>query len=154
MLCGWTLVADPCRMRLLYGLIQAARCFLSLDVQRIVRTNLFPTSKPRRGYWIRLSIEWESRVVGSCGNRHAGSCAPFLSFSEEALIAKSIRNWRHWTAHEFGFHWQRDFFEHRLRDHESFVEKLDYVLQNPVRAGLVADWKDWPFTIVAQRASL
>jgi REP element-mobilizing transposase RayT len=85
---------------------------------------------------------------------HAATVMPdhvhlVLSFSEEALIAKSIRNWKHWMAHEFGFHWQRDFFEHRLRDHESFVQKLDYVLQNPVRAGLVADWNDWPFTIVA-----
>jgi REP element-mobilizing transposase RayT len=58
-------------------------------------------------------------------------------------------NWKHWTAHEFRFQWQRDFFEHRLRDNESFLERLDYVLQNPVRAGLVADWEDWPFTWVS-----
>jgi putative transposase len=90
---------------------------------------------------------------------HAATVMPdhvhlVLSFSEEALIAKSIRNWKHWTAHEFGVHWQRDFFEHRLRDNESFAEKLDYVLQNSVRAGLVADWQDWPFTFLAQREGL
>ena len=85
---------------------------------------------------------------------HAATIMPdhvhfVLSFPEKTLITKSLRNWKHWTAHELGFHWQRDFFEHRLRDNESFVEKLDYVLQNPVRAGLVADWEDWPFTWVS-----
>jgi REP element-mobilizing transposase RayT len=38
-----------------------------------------------------------------------------------------------------------------LRNDEYFEEKVDYVLQNPVRAGLAADWRDWPFTLLAQR---
>ena len=73
-----------------------------------------------------------------------------LSFPEETLITNSLRNWKHWTSQAFEFQWQRDFFEHRLRSDESLQEKLDYVLQNSVRAGLVAEWRDWPFTLVAQ----
>ena len=45
----------------------------------------------------------------------------------------------------------KGFFEHRLRNDEYFEEKVDYVLQNPVRAGLAADRKDWPFTLLEQR---
>jgi len=41
--------------------------------------------------------------------------------------------------------WQLDFFEHRLRREESLREKADYILANPVRAGLVARSEDWPF---------
>jgi hypothetical protein len=44
-------------------------------------------------------------------------------------------------------HWQRDFFDHRLRDDESFEEKAAYILNNPVRAGLVNRFEDWPYKI-------
>jgi len=40
---------------------------------------------------------------------------------------------------------QRDFFDRQLRSEESFVEKWAYIRDNPVRAGLVADWRDWPY---------
>jgi REP element-mobilizing transposase RayT len=48
-----------------------------------------------------------------------------------------------------GIRWQRDFFEHRLRSEESFREKADYVLANPVRAGLVECEEDWLYTFIA-----
>jgi len=35
-------------------------------------------------------------------------------------------------------HWQDGFFDHLLRSDESYGEKWNYVLQNPVRAGLVS----------------
>ena len=42
-------------------------------------------------------------------------------------------------------HWQKDFFDHVLRSQESYEEKWHYVRENPVRAGLVKRWQDWPF---------
>ena len=39
--------------------------------------------------------------------------------------------------------WQRDVFHHRIRNVEQYLEKLDYVRQNPVRAGLVQNADDW-----------
>ena len=36
-------------------------------------------------------------------------------------------------------------FHHRLRREESYAEKLDYVLNNPVRAGLVKTAQQWKF---------
>ena len=42
--------------------------------------------------------------------------------------------------------WQNGYFDHRLRSGESFSEKCRYVMQNPVRAGLVAKDSDWPWT--------
>jgi len=41
--------------------------------------------------------------------------------------------------------WQPGFFDHRLRNDESFSEKWEYVRSNPVRAGLVARPEDWPY---------
>lgn len=42
-------------------------------------------------------------------------------------------------------HWQKGFFDHILGNGESYSAKWHYVRENPVRAGLVADWRDWPF---------
>src|SRR6266516_985393 len=42
-------------------------------------------------------------------------------------------------------HWQKTFFDHVLRSAESYTEKWHYVRENPVRAGLVERWEDWPF---------
>jgi putative transposase len=42
-------------------------------------------------------------------------------------------------------HWQKTFFDHVLRSAESYTEKWHYVRENPVRAGLVKRWEDWPF---------
>ena len=39
--------------------------------------------------------------------------------------------------------WQKGFFDHLIRHSESYSEKWEYVLQNPVRAGLVRDPEDW-----------
>jgi putative transposase len=36
-------------------------------------------------------------------------------------------------------------FHHRLRREDSYAEKLDYMLNNPVRAGLVKTPEDWKF---------
>jgi putative transposase len=44
-----------------------------------------------------------------------------------------------------GTHWEKDFFDHVLRSEESYWEKMEYVRQNPVRAGLVKRPEDWPY---------
>jgi REP element-mobilizing transposase RayT len=42
-------------------------------------------------------------------------------------------------------HWQKGFFDHVLRSGESYSQKWEYVRDNPVRAGLVKAWDEWPF---------
>jgi REP element-mobilizing transposase RayT len=41
--------------------------------------------------------------------------------------------------------WQEGFFDHLLRNDESYAQKWDYVRENPVRAGLVKVTEDWPY---------
>ncbi len=69
-----------------------------------------------------------------------------LSFPpSDKPIKLVVRKWKEWTAKELDIVWQRDFFEHRLRNDESRREKADYILQNPVRTKLVTRSEDWPF---------
>jgi putative transposase len=64
---------------------------------------------------------------------------------ERPGLAHAIYEWKKYTARHFRISWQRDFFDHRLRANESLLEKAEYILQNPVRAGLVADAREWPY---------
>ena len=46
--------------------------------------------------------------------------------------------------------WQDESFDHVLRSDESFGEKLEYIRQNPVRAGLVVRPEDYWWLWVAE----
>jgi putative transposase len=68
-------------------------------------------------------------------------------------LSEFIGKWKEWTAkamkREAGLDvriWQKSFFDHLLRSSESYSEKWDYVRNNPVRAGLVAQPDDWPYS--------
>jgi len=41
--------------------------------------------------------------------------------------------------------WQPGFFDHLLRNSESYDQKWQYVRENPVRDGLVKQADDWPY---------
>jgi REP element-mobilizing transposase RayT len=43
--------------------------------------------------------------------------------------------------------WQPGSFDRLLRSNESTWEKWLYIRENPVRAGLVKAWPDWPYRI-------
>ena len=45
-----------------------------------------------------------------------------------------------------GVVWQEESLDHVLRSSEGLDAKVDYVLQNPVRAGLVTDWREYRWT--------
>lgn len=60
-------------------------------------------------------------------------------------IRTIISKWKEWTAKTTGIRWQDDFFEHRLRQDESRLQKAIYILENPVRKNLVGRPEDWPF---------
>jgi putative transposase len=42
--------------------------------------------------------------------------------------------------------WQRRFWEHLIRDDSDFAAHLDYIHFNPVRHGLAAAPRDWPYS--------
>src|SRR5712692_8437113 len=41
--------------------------------------------------------------------------------------------------------WQPESFDHVLRSSESLLQKVQYLLENPVRQGLAARWVDYPW---------
>jgi len=75
-------------------------------------------------------------------------CAPGV-FPPEPL-KQWVRYWKNLASRTWprpGEHplWQRDFWDTQLRRHENYDAKWDYVIDNPVRAGLVRDPNEWPY---------
>ena len=68
-----------------------------------------------------------------------------MSFSPTIGMKRSISQWKRYVSANSPVAWQRDFFDHRLRQNESYIEKAHYIRMNPVRAGLVDDPAKWPF---------
>ena len=48
--------------------------------------------------------------------------------------------WKHGLN---GHLWQRDFYDHVARDATDLEEQCRYLLNNPIRRGLVDDWQDY-----------
>ncbi|CAN5466087.1 hypothetical protein BH20VER3_BH20VER3_08980 [soil metagenome] len=73
-------------------------------------------------------------------------CAPL---KEEVEIETWITFWKRQFRRIHGDpvrRFQSSGFHHRLRKQESYDQRWDYVRENPVRAGLVRQADDWPFT--------
>jgi putative transposase len=68
-----------------------------------------------------------------------------MVFGPDRPMPRVISDWKRYTARHLGIRWQRDFFDHRIRNEESLAEKWNYILHNPVRAGLVTHPEDWPY---------
>lgn len=47
--------------------------------------------------------------------------------------------------------WQSESYDHYVRDAAELKRIINYVLQNPVKAGLVVDWQDWPYSYLSER---
>jgi REP element-mobilizing transposase RayT len=75
-------------------------------------------------------------------------CAPLVSVPESLQSwmgfwkATATRRWPHRGDLPI---WQRHFWDTQLRRGESYSAKWDYVVANPVRAGLVSKSEDWPY---------
>jgi REP element-mobilizing transposase RayT len=68
-----------------------------------------------------------------------------VTFPLHVQMKKVISDWKQYTAKRSGVRWQRDFFDHRLRSDESYVEKASYIRNNPVRKELIGDAAAWPY---------
>jgi REP element-mobilizing transposase RayT len=68
-----------------------------------------------------------------------------VSFPKTEAMRTVVRSGKHYLSHAHQLRWQRDFFDHRLRDAEGYQAKASYVRRNPVRAGLIEEAGKWPF---------
>ena len=65
-------------------------------------------------------------------------------------LSQLIRDYKRITAKLAGVQWQRNFFDHRIRQNESLREKFAYIRQNPVREGLTNCEDNWPYILMPE----
>lgn len=68
-------------------------------------------------------------------------------------LDKVLHSWKSFTATEAnkilqrqGKFWLREYFDRYIRDEQHFWNTVQYIHENPVKAGLVASAADWPFS--------
>lgn len=44
------------------------------------------------------------------------------------------------------YHWQEDYYDHIVRHGEDLAHQARYLLENPVRGGLIDEWSAYPFS--------
>jgi REP element-mobilizing transposase RayT len=68
----------------------------------------------------------------------------------DSNIWKAIINYKQKTgfwmsSNKSGIRWQKNFYDHVIRKHEDITTQIKYILDNPVRKGLVSSWQEYPF---------
>ena len=75
-------------------------------------------------------------------------------FCAPGAVEREIKGWmsywrnqvtREWPEPTQKPIWQSDFWDTQMRNLEHYAAKWEYVRQNPVRAGLVAETDDWSY---------
>ena len=81
---------------------------------------------------------------------------PLRFKSSEAPLGTIMQSLKGYTAHEAnrilnrtGQFWEEETYDHEVRNDEEMGRIIKYVLNNPVKAGLVKDWRDWKWTWLA-----
>ena len=49
------------------------------------------------------------------------------------------------SVNKLGVRWQKDYYDHVIRTREDIASQVRYILDNPVRKGLVSSWQEYPF---------
>jgi REP element-mobilizing transposase RayT len=71
--------------------------------------------------------------------------------AKETNLVDLVARWKTFTtnlAHRMGFRgdvWQRSFYDHAMRLEEDLITTAEYLVANPVRAGLVEDVAHYPY---------
>jgi len=73
--------------------------------------------------------------------------------SSPYIVTDILENLKWFTAKESnailgrkGKFWQHESYDHVVRDEKEYFRVIQYVLNNPVKAGLVSEWRDWKWS--------
>jgi REP element-mobilizing transposase RayT len=82
---------------------------------------------------------------------------PFESDTSSLVLSKIIHSIKSYSANQAnkklkrtGEFWHREYYDHCVRSSEEFGRLITYTVNNPVKAGLCKEWRDWPWTKCSQ----
>ena len=109
------------------------------------------------GSWAQSIISTlDTGPFGKCTERYAFCLMPDHLHLQIAPIQGNlidhIGKWKSFTGSLLrkeglqGSCWQRGFYDHALRKEEDLRTVAEYIVHNPVRAGIVSDWGEYPYS--------
>jgi putative transposase len=101
---------------------------------------------------------WQALMAGANHAKNVGRWRPMLflampdhlhviaKISRQSDITRTLGELKRDISHRLSTQWQKGSFDHRIRSYEHYLEKRDYILMNPVRAGLILKPSEWPYS--------
>lgn len=90
-------------------------------------------------HWIITVFEKQKGVVVPNSDKEKPVYLQDLLHSVKLFTARRINE----NEHRSGQLWEAESFDTTIRNDRHFVNVFNYVIQNPVSAGLVQNWEDW-----------
>ena len=73
-----------------------------------------------------------------------------LRYNTLASIMQSLKGYTAWKANRLlgrsGAFWHHESYDHSVRNTSEWQRVVTYILNNPVKAGLIKDWKGWQWS--------
>jgi REP element-mobilizing transposase RayT len=79
---------------------------------------------------------------------HRGKSAKYPVTDTLRLLKGSTARYCNEILGRSGQFWHDESYDHYVRTEEELERTIHYILRNPVKAGLVPEWKDWKFSYV------
>ena len=115
------------------------KVFVHADFYEICRDELFALSD-QYGFVTDAYVFMSDHVHWICEAQHENS-----SLTEFVSMWKQRTGWE-WRQRQGVRLWQKGYWERILRENDNALSIARYLVENPVRAGLVADARHYPFS--------
>jgi REP element-mobilizing transposase RayT len=83
-----------------------------------------------------------------------------IEMNGEWSLSSIMKGWKSFTAHEAnkllgrkGKFWMQEYFDRYIRNERHFQNVVQYIDNNPVKAGLVSSPEEWPWSTLGARTS-
>ena len=80
--------------------------------------------------------------------KHKGKAAKYPVADTLRLLKGSTARACNLKLNRNGAFWNHESYDHYARGEKELKQIVEYILYNPVKAGLVEDWKKWEFTYI------
>ena len=80
---------------------------------------------------------------------HQGKSARYPASETMRLLKGSTAHDCNLELKRSGKFWHHESYDHYVRDESEMARIIHYIRNNPVKAGLVKNWRDWPYSYVS-----
>jgi putative transposase len=82
---------------------------------------------------------------------HEGRTAPYPLTDTLKLLKGRTARFCNEVLGRSGKFWHHESYDHVVRDQKEYERIVWYIINNPVKAGLVTNWEDWKYTYFVGR---